>query len=382
MTHRERVALALNHKQPDRVPVDLWGSACRLHTDLYMRIADHLGYSEYMELVRPGSTTKYVDYRLSDKVDVDFRHINIGKPKDFKSYVDENGNTIDEWGIGRKLIGNYNAITYHPFKDKDIDAIKKHRWPVAEDEGRIAGLREMAKYWYENTDYAITATSAVSGIMFELAQYLRGAEDFLIDLYINKKFAFSLIDQLTDIIIDINLYYLEPIAEYIEWIEFTEDLGIQNNLLISKDMLKKYFDEPHKRLFSAIKKRFPKLKIFFHSCGAIKEIITDIIEWGVDILNPLQPLAQGMDLVEIKKEYGQDVVFHGGIDIQQAMPGSIQDVRKEVEERINVLAEGGGYILAPTNHLQIDVPVENFFELYNYAIKYSKSNLRSPPKTR
>jgi len=372
MTSRGRVSLVLEHKQPDRVPIDLWGSACRIHTNLYKKIADHLNYSEYKDLLRPGSTTEYVDYRLSDEVDIDFRHINIGRPENFTNYIDEYENTIDEWGIGRKLISNYNTITYHPLQEATIEDLKKYKWPIAKDKGRIQGLREKAKYWHEKTDYAITATSAVSGLFFELAQYLRGSEKFLMDLYLDPKFAHALIEKLTEVITEINLYYLEPIAEYIEWIEFTEDIAMQRNLFVSREIFKEFFDKPHKAIFSAIKKRYPHIKIFFHSCGAMSPMIPDIIDWGVDILNPLQPLAYGMDLLKIKKEYGKDVVLHGGIDIQQAMIGTESDVKKEVEERVNVLAEGGGYILAPTNHLQIDVPVENFFTLYNYANIYSK----------
>ncbi len=371
MDSRQRVRAAMDHKPTDRVPMDLWGSACRIHTEEYKLIANNLGYENYGELLRPGSTTEYVDYRISDRVGADFRHINIGRPDGFQSYKDKDGNSYDEWGIGRKLISGYNAITVHPFHDADISAIKKHKWPVSNDAGRVRGLREQAKKYYEETNFAVTATSAVSGTIFEMAQYLRGTEDFLMDLYINQDFARALIDKVTEVVLDINLSYLEEIADYVEWIEFTEDLAMQRNLFISKDLFVNFFEQPHQTLFSEIKKRFPKLKIFFHSCGAISEMIPNIIGWGVDILNPLQPTADNMDLTFIKKEYGQDVIFHGGIDIQNTMIGTIAGIQSEVRERVDIMAEGGGYILAPTNHIQSDVPIENFFALYDYAKQYS-----------
>lgn len=372
MKSRERVRVALEHKEPDRIPMDLWGSACRLHTDFYQMLAQHCGFKEYGPRLRPGTTTEYVDYRLSDIVGADFRHINIGKPDQFQNKIDEQGNSIDEWGIGHTRMGSYNAITYHPFSELDIDTIKTHKWPIPKDVGRIRGLGDQAKDWHENTDYAITATSAVSGIFFELSQYLCGTEEFLMALYTNEKFVEALFEKLTEIIIELNLYYLEPIGDYLEWVEFTEDLGMQTSLFCSPEMIKKYLRKPHQQLFSAIKKRFPKLKIFLHTCGVVEPIIPEIIEWGVDILNPLQPLAEGNDIDKIKRNWGKDLVFHGAIDIQQAMNGSKGDVEREVRSRIDQLSYGGGYILAPTNHLQHDVPVQNFFTLYQYAAEYGK----------
>jgi uroporphyrinogen decarboxylase len=252
-----------------------------------------------------------------------------------------------------------------------MDDLKKYKWPAARDEGRIRGLREQARKLYEETDYAVTATSAVSGTVFEMVQYLRGTEDFYTDLYDNPDFVRMLIDKVTETVLEINLYYLEAIGDYVQWIEFTEDIAMQRSLFISRALFREYFDESHKFLFSEIKKRYPKVKIFYHSCGAVSKMIPDILSWGVDILNPLQPTADGMDIAKIKKEFGKSVIFHGGIDIQRAMTGSVEDVKREVRERIDILGDGGGYILAPTNHILGDVPIENFFTLYQYAGEYS-----------
>ena len=373
MTPRERVRMALNHQEPDQVPVDLWGSASRIHTEEYIKIAKSRGLDIKPEdRLRPGKTTEYVDFRISDMVGSDFRHLNAGMPDNYQNYEDEDGNVIDEWGIGRKLYKGFNAITLNPLADMDIDTLKKHKWPDPTDPGRTRGLGELARYWNDNTDYAITATSVVSGVVFENCQYLCGTENFLMALYDDEEYVDTLVDKLTEINIEMHLNYLKDIGDYCEWIEFTEDFASQNGLLISPQLFRRYFKKGHTEMFKAIKKAHPNIKIWFHSCGAVRQLIPDLIDCGVDILNGLQPLAKDMDSYELKKEFGDQLVFHGGVDIQQALPGSLEDVENEVKKRIDAFAPGGGYIFSPSNHVVGDVPVENFFKLYECAHKYGK----------
>lgn len=371
MTSRERVRAVLAGRQPDRVPMDLWGSASRIHEQPYRRMVQDLGLLGYGPLLRPGTTTPYVDYRISDALHCDFRHLHIGAPSNFRSWQDERGNLYDEWGIGRRLIKGYRSVSVHPLQEMTMEALRRHPWPDPADPGRVAGLREQARTWFDTTPYALTATSAVSGLFFEMGQYLCGAEAFLMGLYDEERFVHALMDRLLEVILEIHLRYLEPIAPYIEWIEFTEDLAMQKGLFCGPQAIKKYLAEPHRQLFGEIKRRYPSVKIFFHSCGAVTPIIEEILDWGVDVLNPLQPLAEGMDLSEIKRQYGSRVVFHGGIDIQQALTGPEDGVRLEARRRIDQLGAGGGYILAPTNHIMDDVPTANVVALYREAEVYS-----------
>ncbi|MEI6101956.1 MAG: uroporphyrinogen decarboxylase family protein, partial [Eubacteriales bacterium] len=251
----------------------------------------------------------------------------------------------------------------------DLD---RYPWPNPFDEGRIRGIEERAKNYFCNTDKAITANSANSGMFFEIAQFLRGPEEFFVDMCINEGFAKKLIDKITDVLIQINLYYLKPISPYIEWVEFTSDLGTQNGPFISPDMFQNYFKKPFERIFIAVKKEYPNLKIFMHSCGSIYTFIPDLIEVGVDVLNPIQPLAFEMDPARIKQKFGDALVFHGAIDIQNAMCGSLQDVEKEVKLRIEQMGAGGGYILSPNNHVLPDVSVENLIRMYSAAREFGK----------
>lgn len=370
MTSRERVRAVLNGEIPDRVPMDLWGTDSRMNTEFYLSVAEYLKFEELGERIRPGSTSEYEDYRISDYVGSDFRHINIGRPDRFKSYTDESGNIIDEWGVGRKLIGIHPSLSYHPLAEADIEDLDSYSWPDIRDEGRVRGLKERAKNWYDNTDFAITATSATSGTIFELCQYLRGTEQFFVDLYEEPEFAEKLIEKVTDKLIELNVYYLEAVGPYIEWLEFSSDFGTQRAPFISPAIFEEFFLEPHKRLFDACKTAAPNIKIFLHSCGSVKRLMPYFIEMGVDIQSALQPLAAEMESADLKAEFGRQLIFHGGVDIQCALTGTLEDTEADVKKRIDAFGKNGGYILSPSNHFQIDVPIENFFHMYEVGKKY------------
>jgi uroporphyrinogen decarboxylase len=309
---------------------------------------------------------------MADLLGSDFRHVNIGGARGYQSWTDENGNHIDEWGIGRSLMGQYPTIVKNPLADMDIGRLKAYVFPDPDDPGRFEGLAERARDYFENTDKAVTACSASSGQVFDLGQYLLGTENFLVGLYTEPAYMELLIDKLTDYLLRLNLNYLEPIAPYIEWVEFSSDFGAQNAPFISVDMFREWFAPSYSKLFGAIKHRWPHMKIFLHSCGSVFDLIDEFIECGVDIINPLQPLTYKMESEKIKERYGGRVIFHGAIDIQQAINGSIEDVRAEVRRRIDALGAGGGYILSPANHIQDTTPPENVLELFSYAQEYGR----------
>lgn len=370
MTSRERVRAVLNREIPDRVPMDLWGTDSRLTTKFYKMVAEYCGFEELGERIRPGSTSEYEDYRIADMVGSDFRHINIRKPDYFKSYQDENGNTIDEWGVGRKMVGQFSAITYHPLADAELEDLETYHWPTMRDPGRVRGLREKARDWAENTDFAVTATSATSGTIFEWCQYLRGTEQFLMDMLAEPEFAHALINKVTDLLIELNTMYLEEVGPYIEWLEFSSDFGTQKGPFMSPALFREFMLEPHKRLFSACRKAAPNVKIFLHCCGSVRVLMPLFIEMGVDIQSALQPLAENMDSAALKAEFGDRLLFHGGVDIQQAMTGTLEDTERDAKKRIDAFGYNGGYFFSPSNHFQDDVPVENFFRMYEVGREY------------
>ena len=377
MNSRERVNLAINHKEPDRVPVDLWGTDSRLINEFYFKVLKHFELDLPDKKVRPGKSAEYVDYRIADIVGSDFRHIVIGRPENFKPHYNEEGMRFDEWGIGHVMKGSYNFISYHPLIDADVSAIKKYKGPSITDPGRIKGLKEQAEDWYKNTDYSITTTGPISGFLKEYYEYLRGTENFFTDLYLNVELAETLLDKLADIFIEFYLYFIKPVSPYLTWIEFESDFGMQDRPLMSRELFRKFLKLPMQRVISEVKKAAPGVKIYLHSCGSIKEFMPEFIDMGIDIISSLQPLARDMDSDKLKKEFGNDIVFHGGIDIQKALCGSIKDTIIESKKRIADFAPGGGYIFGPSNHFQIDVPVENFLAMYKTAMDFGKYPINS-----
>ncbi|MCL4417490.1 MAG: hypothetical protein M1308_05540 [Actinobacteria bacterium] len=372
MNSRERINLAINHKEPDQVPIDLWGTDSRLINEFYFKVLEHLGLDLPEIKVRPGKSAEYVDYRISDLIGSDFRHIVIGRPENFTPYFNDDGVCFDEWGIGHRMKGSYNFICHYPLKDADISDIDNYKGPNIKDPGRIKGLEEQAKDWFENTDYSITTTGPISGFIKEYYEYLRGTENFFTDLYLNIGLAERLIAKLSDIFIEFYSYFITPIAKYLTWVEFESDFGMQDRPLISRDLFRKFLKAPMGRVITEVKKIAPHVKIYLHSCGSIKEIIPEFIDIGIDIISGVQPLARDMESDILKKEFGKDLVFHGGVDIQRALCGSLEDTVRETEKRIADFALGGGYIFGPANHFQIDVPIENFFAMYETAREYGK----------
>lgn len=372
MTSRERVETALQHREPDRIPVDLWGSASRITNELYFKILDELGYPYDQTVIRPGKTAEYVDYRISDLVQSDFRHAVARKPANFTAVKDENGIIYDEWGIGYKLFGQYAQIAFHPLAEAESGDIDKYKGPFIPDEGRLKGVREEVKGWHEDTNYYITATAPCSGLALDYCFYLRGQEQFFVDMYTNAKFAHKLLDKVSDIIAELYAYYVEPIAEYVGWVEYESDYGIQTSPWFPPDIYREFIRGPNDKVFQAVKKVAPDSKVFLHSCGAVRDIIPEFIENGVDILNSLQPNAVGMDSFALKRDFGQEIIFHGGVSIQGALSGSPEEAEQEAKTRIEAFAPGGGYIFSSTNHFQPDTPVKNFFAVYEAAAKYGK----------
>lgn len=367
MTHRERALTAMALQEPDRVPLDLGGTACNMTDPVYFEVKEILGIKGDIAPYRSRRTSTYYDERVLEALDIDFRHIGLGARRDFHPVVGPDGVYTDEWGIGYKDVGLEVAMVDHPLAQATLDDLERYPWPDPRAPGRDEGLRERARNLYEKTDYAVVAKAPSSLGVFETCSALRGTEQYLMDLVINKLFAHQLAQKVTQVLKGLYEVLLEATGPYIHMVQYASDYGTQKSLFISpatyREMLKPYDAE----IIHLIKEVAPNAKVFFHCCGAIYPLIPDFIEIGVDVLNPLQPMAVGMDSAKIKAEFGHKLCFHGGIDIQRALPGTLQDVEEEVRTRIAALAPGGGYIVAPANHIQPDVPGRNVVHLYRMA---------------
>ncbi|MCJ7623354.1 MAG: hypothetical protein MUO76_07605 [Anaerolineaceae bacterium] len=366
MTSRQRVIATLNHQEPDRMPVDMMGTAGCLEDSAYFKLRDHLGLEGNGRQFRKSSNVNYYDDRVLEKLGVDFRRVWMRAPINWQQQNIDETSEKDEWGMIVKRENQAAWFINEPLSDASVSDLETYPWPDPYDPGRIEGLKEEAKILKETTGYAISARQPTPGI-FELAQRLRGSERFLMDLILDKKFAIALVHKIKEVRIAFFDSYLNEVGEYIQMVETADDYGAQNGPLISPKLFDEIFLPARKEMYSFIKKKAPNVKIFMHSDGGVYNLIKSFIETGVDVLNPVEPDVPGNDSDRLKKEFGKDLVFHGHLNNKGPMRGSLQDIQFEVERIKNGIAHGGGYIFAPTNHFQRDVPPENIIEAYRLA---------------
>jgi uroporphyrinogen decarboxylase len=258
--------------------------------------------------------------------------------------------------------------------DISIADIAKYPWPDPDDPGWTRHLRPRLHWVRQNTDCA--AVLAVPAACVHMSQYLRGFEDWFMD-FIRAP---NLLDALLDAIIEVNLRVcrniLKEIGPEVDIILASDDLGSQNGLLVSYGHYKKHIHPRLAKYFRLIHDLTPA-KILFHSCGSLAAIVEDLIQIGVDILNPIQVQAAGMNPAELKKRYGNRLAFWGAVDSQRVLPfGGVEEVKKEVELRVEQLGRDGGYVLGAVHNIQPDVPVANILAMYRHAREYVPSYAR------
>ncbi|HSB65208.1 MAG TPA: uroporphyrinogen decarboxylase family protein, partial [Anaerolineales bacterium] len=221
---------------------------------------------------------------------------------------------------------------------------------------------------------ALVGSAVIGGGIFEQPARVMGLESFLMALIAEPAFADRLMETITDIYIESCNRYLDQLGKYIHVFTFWDDLAGQNGWIINPALYRKMIKPKQRRLVEAIKKK-TDAKLFFHSCGATRGLIPDLIEIGFDILNPVQVSAKGMDTRELKAEFGKDIVFWGGgVDTQHVLPfGKPQEVVDEVQRRIDDLAPGGGFVFAAIHNIQADVPPENIVAAFDTALQYGRS---------
>lgn len=370
MLPRERVLAALNHSEPDRVPIALGGGPYGVVDDLYFRLLKYLGLGDPVKPFRTGHNISYMDDRLLSRLGTDTRYVWPGASPTTPTIQTQDPDTfLDAFGqIWKRAVPYYYADKGILSTAENIDDIDRIvTWPDASLPHWTAGVSERAKSLRVNTDYFVIARMVTSHGVFQTACDLRGTAEFMLDMAMDEGFAFHLINRVTETINGLLKGYLEAAGDSIDMIELPgDDYASNENLLISPGMFRRYIKPALKQLVTTIKEHNPDLKIMLHSDGLVEKLLPEFIELGIDVLHPLEPVP-ALDQAAIKAKYGNQLAFLGGIDISHAMPGSREDVIAEVKQRIAQLAPGGGYILAPANHLQADVPVENVVTLFEIA---------------
>jgi uroporphyrinogen decarboxylase len=365
---RERFHTTVNHEEPDRVPLDYWTTP-----QAYETLRDYLGITapETQEWGIMASWKTSED--LLKRLNVDFRRVYMNPAASFEPQPLPDGSIETEFKCGMKQIGGYYEVTYYPWAEfTEVEQVEEFEWIDPDDPSRMEGVREWAKYLHDETDYAVVGMVGGPWGVFEVvAHYMRGFDKFLVDLLRRPDLAEAMMDKSMELALEMNRALLDEVGEFLDIVQVGDDLGHQDGLLISPKIYRNMVKHRHKKVYSDIHGRAPHVKILYHSCGAIEPMIPDLIEVDVDILNPIQPLAKGMDSAELKKKYGNKLTFHGGIDLQHAMSaqGTLEDLRAEVDTRIEALAHSGGYILAPAHNIQPESTPEQILELYDYATK-------------
>ncbi len=377
MNSRERVKTTLSLKEPDRVPIDLGALVGTLTFKAQENLKKYLSISGRDEIYNRVEGTVIPNEKILEYLKVDTRYIYMNGPSNWEDIEHGNGIYEDEFGIKRKKASWYYDMIFHPLANANYpEEIEKYPWPDPRDGGRYEGLYERAKWLYENTNYAIATANTEIGSIFENAFCMVGFEKFMMDFYNNPEFNEALLDKWTDFWIGVNDELLDRVGEFIEYVTVGDDITNQLGPHISPDIYRKFIKPRQRKLFSFIKSK-TKAKIYYHLCGTINEFAEDLIDIGVDILQPVQKEPKGNDLIHLKKSYGDRISFSGGISQQKTLPfGTPQEVRDEVREAISALAPGGGYLFITGHSIQPDVPAENIIAAYDEAYRFGNYPLK------
>lgn len=372
MTKRERVLTAVNRQEPDRVPVDLGGTLATSMVDqAYRKLCRYLGLPEEVEYAHRLYLLARLPWTMVQRLEVDVVQLHLKPPAKWqprRTFTD--GSFEDEWGVvwSKPEEGHY-YISQAPFeKEATVAAVERHPWPDPEDPGRTRGLRQEAAALRQQTDAAVCMY--VHGRVLSFGQFMRGFENWLVDLKWNKTFVHALLERSTEIQMQMNARLLEAVGDNVDIVHVADDLGGQPGPLISPATYRELIQPYHERIFRALKEQAP-VKLMLHSCGSVAVYLGDLIDIGVDILNPVQVSAVGMDTAWLKRQFGQHLCFWGGVDTQKVLPfGTPAEVRAEVRRRISDLASGGGYVLAAVHNIQKEVPPENVMAMLEAAREY------------
>ena len=367
MTSLERVLATMEHEQPDRIPFDLGSSLVTgITKNAYVSLAGHLGVETgEVELCDTIQQLPVLSDQIAELLEVDVRGVvpNFAR-KNPPLTIDENGARFtDEYGVTWTMPTGalYFDVADSPFAgDIGVTDVEEFPWPDPSDPALIDGLEAEARAYHEQ-GYAVILDSLCAGL-FEMCCRVRGYEQFYADLAMEPELAHALLERFVEQKIGFYRLAAEKLGPYVQFVREGDDMAGQESLLMSPRMYGDFMKPKHKRLFDAQKELFPPpFYCFFHSDGAIMNLLPHFVEIGVDILNPVQLTAQGMDADVLKREFGRDLVFWGGgVNTQGVLPhGTPAEVAEDVRRRIRQLGPGGGYVFGTVHNIQDDVSPEN-----------------------
>lgn len=373
MTSRQRVMVALEHREPDRVPFD-----CTFGYVAYKRLEQYLGFQPQRQVL-PGNVSLSVrpPIEFLQELKVDLYYVGLNPAPNAPAFQYGMERFVDEWGVEYRRVETPVGLQYelagHPLADASQADLDDYPWPNPHDPALTAGLEERLRDLHQNTEFALVGR--FSNSIFEQAFALRGLERLLMDLALQPEFAGALMDRLTDLAIGYIENALHACGKYLQILRLAgDDMGHQQGTLLSPTMFRHLIKPRFARLYRAAKELLlrynPQGKLMAHTDGDVYPLIPDYIEMGLDVLNPVQPYVAEMDHARLKRQFGKQLSFHGGIDLQRVLPfGSPEEVYQEAVKTMHALGPGGGYILAPTHYLTPDVPPENVLALRDAVLE-------------
>ncbi|OGD24397.1 MAG: hypothetical protein A2Y69_15085 [Candidatus Aminicenantes bacterium RBG_13_59_9] len=379
MTPRQRLLKALRHETPDRVPIDLGGNQTGIHKNAYANLVRYLAVPAGAEIMDAVQQLARPSERVLERLRVDTRYVAAGPASSWKGGVvkAERGGRLwhdltDEFGVRWSMPDDqplYMDITLHPLAGATVKDVRDYPWPKGDDPSRFEGLRERALILRKETPYAVV--SGISGVVYETCWYLRGLEQWFQDLLVSPEFCEALLDQTLKYWLDWFRLFLDEAGDVVDVIMIGDDLAGQHGPLFNPAIYRRLVKPRHRRLVETIRSR-SKARIWYHTCGSCAAFIPDLLENGIDILNPVQTSASSMDPFELKNRFGRELVFWGGgCDSQRILPrSSPSEVREEVRRNLAAFKPGGGYVFSGIHNIQGEVPPENIEALFDAAFEY------------
>ncbi len=379
MTPRERVLKAVNHETPDRVPIDLGGHQSGIHKFAYQSLLKHLGLPDEVVIMDAVQQLARPSEAVLERLHVDTRYVGAKAPAGFDGAIRQNwrGGRLwhdlrDEFGVVWSMPDDrpfYMDVSHHPLADATIADLAEYPFPKGDDPSRFEGLRDRALAMRNQTPYPVI--SAISGVVYEICWYLRGLERWFMDLVTDPEFCEALLDRTLQFWLDWFRLFLDEVADVVNIIMIGDDLAGQAGPLFRPEVYRAIVKPRQKRLVEYIHSR-TKAKVWYHTCGSCVQFIPDLIDNGVEILNPLQISAKNMDPAALKARFGDRMAFWGGaMDAQHVLPTATPEtVREHVRRNIEIWKPHGGYVFTNIHNIQAGVPPENIVALFDAAYEY------------
>jgi uroporphyrinogen decarboxylase len=378
LNSRERLANALNHHEPDRVPIDLGSIVTGITTAANDEVKKYLGLESDDPVVDRIQQLAQPSEALLRRLRVDTRYLMLKPPHNWMDLELDDQTYEDEFGVQRRAAVNtdgrllYYDFVSHPLSNvESVADLAKYDWPDPRDPARFEGLESLAREMYERTEYGLIVNAG--GGIFEPSWYLRGFMRFLEDLLTDPPLADALMDAMMEYQLALFEEILSRVGPYVSVVFTGSDLGTQRAPLISPQLYRDLI-RPRDMKFCELVRMKTDAKIFYHSCGSIYPMIPYLIEAGIDILHPVQPLAAEMgDRKRLKREFGDRLVFWGGFDQQHVLPfGTPEEVRQEARKLLDDFMPGGGFVFAAGHNIQYKVPPENVLTLFDTVYDYGR----------